>query len=336
MKILKVSLLATMLLLQAAAGAEVCTTQSQMTATERDGLASAAKSLADKVQAGDVAGLRAMTVAELEKDFNGVQSVVGQTAPKLTGGLLTVTQVYLLDGSELKRGADGSAPDAQFFCSLNKTAAEVDFLIPALPPGRYGFAIVESTGATPWRLSFLMRQEQGKWMMAGLYPKPILAAGHDGLWFWTQARQMVKAKEQWNAWLYYQQAELLLRPVNFVQSSHLEKLHAEQSAAAPPALSEGVTADAPLVVKGANGAEYHFVGLGVDDSLAKDKVDVIAHLKVDQIGDPVVARKRNADAMSALVAAYPEMRKAFHGVWIFAEMPGQNPYPSEQAMSEIH
>ncbi len=336
MKILKVSLLATMLLLQAAAGAEVCTTQSQMTATERDGLASAAKSLADKVQAGDVAGLRAMTVAELEKDFNGVQSVVGQTAPKLTGGLLTVTQVYLLDGSELKRGADGSAPDAQFFCSLNKTAAEVDFLIPALPPGRYGFAIVESTGATPWRLSFLMRQEQGKWMMAGLYPKPILAAGHDGLWFWTQARQMVKAKEQWNAWLYYQQAELLLRPVNFVQSSHLEKLHAEQSAAAPLALSEGVTADAPLVVKGANGAEYHFVGLGVDDSLAKDKVDVIAHLKVDQIGDPVVARKRNADAMSALVAAYPEMRKAFHGVWIFAEMPGQNPYPSEQAMSEIH
>lgn len=336
MKILKVSLLATMLLLQAAAGAEVCTTQSQMTATERDGLASAAKSLADKVQAGDVAGLRAMTVAELEKDFNGVQSVVGQTAPKLTGGLLTVTQVYLLDGSELKRGADGSAPDAQFFCSLNKTAAEVDFLIPALPPGRYGFAIVESTGATPWRLSFLMRQEQGKWMMAGLYPKPILAAGHDGLWFWTQARQMVKAKEQWNAWLYYQQAELLLRPVNFVQSSHLEKLHAEQSAAAPLALSEGVTADAPLVVKGANGAEYHFVGLGVDDSLAKDKVDVIAHLKVDQIGDPVVARKRNADAMSALVAAYPEMRKAFHDVWIFAEMPGQNPYPSEQAMSEIH
>ena len=97
-------------------------------------------------------------------------------------------------------------------------------------------------------------------------------------------------KEQWNAWLYYQQAEDLLNPANFIQSTHLEKLKAETSAAAPPALSEGVSAEAPLVVKGADGVEYHFTGLGVDDSLAKDKIDVMAHLKVDQIGDPVAAR----------------------------------------------
>jgi hypothetical protein len=337
MKRVKILLLATGLLLRGVAGAEVCTTQSQMTPADRDGLATAARTLAGKMQAGDAAGLRALTVAELEKDFSGVEAVVSQTAPKLKGGALTVTQVYLLDGSELKRGADGSAPDAQFFCTLNKTTAGVDFLIPALPPGMYGFAIVESASAvTPWRVSFLMRREQGKWEMAGLYPKPMLAAGHDGLWYWTQARQMVKAKQPWNAWLYYEEAEFLLRPVNFVQSSHLEKLRGERSAAAPPALSEGVTADAPLVVKGPDGVEYHFTGLGVDDSLAKDKLDVIAHLKVEQIGDAATARKRNADAMSALVAAYPELRQAFHGVWIFAEVAGQNPYPSEQAMSEIH
>ena len=172
--------------------------------------------------------------------------------------------------------------------------------------------------------------------MAGFYPKPLSAAGHDGLWYWTQARTLNAQKERWNAWLYYQQAESLLRPVNFVQSSHLEKLQAEASASAPPALSEGVSAEAPLVVKGANGAEYHFTSLGVDDSLEKDKIDVTAHLKVDQIGDPVTARKRNSDAMAALLAAYPEMRKSFHGVWIFAEVPGQNPFVTEQAMSEIH
>jgi len=40
--------------------------------------------------------------------------------------------------------------------------------------------------------------------------------------------------------------------------------------------------------------------------------------------------------MVALLAAYPEMRKPFHGVWIFAEVPGQNPFVTEQAMSEIH
>jgi hypothetical protein len=74
----------------------------------------------------------------------------------------------------------------------------------------------------------------------------------------------------------------------------------------------------------------------VDDSLAKDKVDVTAHLKVEQIGDPVAARKRNTEAASALIAAHPELRKSFHGVWVFAEAPGQNPYATEMAMNEIH
>ena len=36
---------------------------------------------------------------------------------------------------------------------------------------------------------------------------------------------MAKSKEQWNAWLYYQQAERLLNPTDLIQSTHLEKLH---------------------------------------------------------------------------------------------------------------
>ncbi|WP_213806938.1 hypothetical protein [Granulicella sp. dw_53] len=330
-----VLLLAAGLLMPRLVEAEVCTTQSQMKPADRDGLAAAAMGLATKVQAADVAGLRGATVAELGKDFSGIEGVVGSTAPKLKGAVLTVDQVYLLDGSELKRGADGSAPDAQFFCNLNKSVAEVDFLIPQLPPGRYGFAIVETKSATPWRLSFLLREDQGRWAMAGFYPRASLAAGHDGLWYWTEARQMVKRKEQWSAWLYYQQAESLLRPANFVQSSHLEKLKNEQSAGAPPALSEGVSAEAPLVVKGADGVEYHFTGLGVDDSLGKEKVFLVAHLKVEATLDTAVARKRNADAMNALVGAYPELRKAFAGVWLFAETAGQNPFVTEQAMNEV-
>jgi hypothetical protein len=334
---LRIGLLATGILLAGVASAEVCTTQSQMTAADRDALAAAARSLAAKVQANDVSGLRAETVAEYAKDFNGIGGVVGSTSGKVKGGTPIVEQVYLLDGTQLKRGADGSAPDAQFFCSLNKSVTEADFMISGLLPGRYGFAIVDvSNGVSPWRLSFLLRQEQGQWQMAGFYPKPLSAAGHDGLWYWTQARTMVAQKEHWSAWLYYQQAESLLRPTNFIQSTHLEKLKAEETTAAPPALSEGVSPEAPLVVKAADGAEYHFTGLGVDDSLANDKIDVTAHLKVEQIGDPATARKRNADAMAALLAAYPELRKPFHGVWVFAEVPGQNPFVTEQAMSDIH
>ena len=148
---------------------------------------------------------------------------------------------------------------------------------------------------------------------------------------------MAAAKQAWNAWLYFQQANQLLRPVNFVQSTHLEKLETEQRAAAPPQLSEGVTAEAPLVVKGADGAEYRFTGLGVDDSLAKDKVDVAVHLKVDALlTDAAAARKRNDDAAMALVKAFPEMRPAFHGVWVYAEAPGSAPFATEQTMGEIH
>lgn len=172
--------------------------------------------------------------------------------------------------------------------------------------------------------------------MAGFYPRATLAAGHDGVWYWTEARNMVKSKQQWNAWLYYQQAASLLQPAPFVQSSHLEKLHTESAAAAPPALSDGISTDAPLVVKGADGVEYHFTALGTDDSLGKEKIDVVAHLKVETLGDPVAAKKRNTDAMTALLGAYPELRKAFRGVWMITETTAQNPFVTISAMTEIH
>jgi hypothetical protein len=344
-----------------AARAETCTTQSGLSDVERDSLANAARGLAAKVQTNDAAGLRTLSVDEVAKDFGGLQYLAAVTSPKLAGGTATLDQIYLLDAATLKRNADGSAPDAQFFCSLNRSTMEADFLIPALPPGKYGFAIVNVMGAVPpaagasgagqpsagstppapWRLSFLLRQEQGKWLLAGFYPKPLTAAGHDGLWYWTQARELVKDKQPWNAWLYYQVAAMLLRPADFIVSTHLEKLRSEQAAAAPSALSGGVSPDEPLVVKGAGGAEYHFTGLGVDDSLGQSKLDIAAHLRTEAAAapatplDPAAARQRNSDAMAALLAAYPEMRKSFHGVWVYAEASGERPFATEQPMAEI-
>lgn len=317
--------------------AEVCTTQSQMKEADRGPLVTAARELVGRVQANDAAGLRGQTVAEFAKDFSAIEYVVGQTAPRLKGGTLTVDQVYLLDGTDMKAATAGGTADAQFFCSLNQSTAEADFLIPGLTPGKYAFAIVEVIGvAVPWKVSILMRQDGGAWKMAGLYPKAAAAAGHDGVWFWREARRMLAAKQRWNGWLYFAEAEALLKPANFVQSSHLEKLHTEQTAAAPPALSDGISVETPLVVKGADGTEYRFTGLGVDDSLAKEKVDVAAHLKVETAGDAAAARTRNVKAMAALVGAYPELRAAFHGVWVYAETAGQNPFATEQAMEEIH
>jgi hypothetical protein len=323
------------------ARAETCTTQSALAEAERNAIADAAGTLAAMVQANNAAALRAVVVAEVAKDFNSLQYLVGTTAPRLADGVATVDQVYLLDATSLKRNPDGSAPGAEFYCSLNRSTMETEFSIPALPPGKYGFAMVtvapppDAAKPAPWHLSLLMRQEQGKWLLAGFYPRPMTAAGHDGLWYWTEARQLVTAKEPWNAWLYYQAAQILLQPADFVISTHLDKLRTESAAAAPPALSEGVSVDAPLVVKGPDGVEYHFTGLGVDDSLMQPSLDIAAHLHVEPEPDPGAARKRNAAAASALLAAYPEMRKPFHGVWIFAESPGQNPFATEQPIADI-
>jgi hypothetical protein len=145
-------------------------------------------------------------------------------------------------------------------------------------------------------------------------------------------RVLETQKQPWDAWLYLQEAQDLVQPAGFVSSTHLEKLQTEIQSAVPPALSNGIGADTPLVVKAADGTEYRFTGLSVDDSVG---LDVAAHLKVDAPEDPAAARKRNLGAMAALLAAHPELRKAFHGVWIFADTPGATPYATEQAMADI-
>ena len=323
--------------------AETCITQSQMNPAERDALAQAAASLASKIQASDATSVKSLTIAEFQQDFTGMSNEIASTAPKLSGAQAQVEQLYILDASTLTKTASGANPDAQFFCSLNQSPAEAQFLIPQLPPGKYAFAMVRMDSATPWRISFLLRQDmvsgQPQWLLAGLYPKPLTALGHDGLWYWKQARALSTgtgaAKEPWNAWLYYQEAQSLLQPANFVASSHFDKLQAELGAAVPPAISGGIGADSPLVVKAADGTEFRFTALTVEDYRGGDKIDVAAHIKVDSVADNAATRKLNVAAISALVAAHPELRKAFHGVWVFADAPGQAPYATALAMNEI-
>ncbi len=333
LRVLALAVCASGLLASQRLRAENCTTQSQMQPEMRDTLTAAAASLAAKVEADDAPGVRALTIAEFKQNFTGIAAAVAATAPKLKGAVPQVDQLYLLDASTLKPGANGVNPDAQFFCTLNKSASEAEFSIPQLPPGRYAFTSVWMDQANPWLLSFLLRQDGGSWLLAGLYPKPLTANGHDGLWYWKQARSYEAQKQSWNAWLYLQEAHLLVQPAVFFSSTHLEKLDTELQAAAPPAVASGVSADAPLVVKAGNGDEFRFTGLTVDNSLG---VDVAAHIKVDSIEDVAAARKRNVEAMAALLTAHPELRQAFHGMWVFADAPGKSPYATELSMADIH
>ena len=220
--------------------------------------------------------------------------------------------------------------------------AEADFSIPQLPPGRYGFAMVRIAGASSYRLSFLLRQTgtagvAGQaWQMAGLYPKPLDAAGHDGLWYWTQSRQFTASKQPLGR-MALPPGGPATPPARRLRLQHpLGKAQLRALRRHSPGGKVSRPRFAPLVVKSPDGQEFRFTSVSVDDSLGKEKIDVAAHLKVDTLGDAASARQRNVAAMNALIAAHPELRSSFHGIWIFADAPGQSPYATELAMNEIH
>ena len=291
-------------LMVSGAAAETCTTQSQMQAAERETLASSAQTVAAKVQANDQTGLQSGTIPEYATNFSGIGQAVSSTAPHLAGDTAEIDQVYVLDATDKKRNPDGSMPDAEFLCTLNKGADEADFSITALPPGRYAFAMVRFAGKSPWLVSMLLRQDgaEAPWKLAGIFPREESAAGHDGLWYWGQGRTLSSNKQPWSAYINYEEARQLLQPAVFVSSTHLENLRVELSGAAPPELSNGISADAPLVVKGIGGKEYRFTSIGPDDSLHNDKLDVAVRMMPDSTpGDPAAVRKLDLDAMSALL-----------------------------------
>ncbi len=313
--------------------AETCITQSQMSATDRDALVAAAQDFSRRVAADDIAGIRALTIAEYAKNFDGIASAVSATSPKLKGSSPVVVSVYILDASGLKPKPDGSMPTAQFFCSLNNSPSDTNFTIPGLPPGKYGLAMVHAQGsAAPWQMSFVLQQVQGRWLLAGFIPKPMTAANQDGLWYWTQARAYAKKGERWNAWFYYQVAEALLVPVDFVNSTNLEKLQTEAKAVRPLELTPMPTADHPLMLKGKD-TTYDVVSLGTDDALGG--LDLVVHVKAADTSDPVTARQHDIQVMQAIKSAYPELAQAFHGLWVFAEAPGRSPFGIELPIGQI-
>ena len=308
---------------------ETCTTQSAMQPADREALAGAARDLSAKLQSGDAAGLETQTIPELQKDFSGIRAAALDLAPHLKGDTLVVDQVYLLDATTLAAGSD-----AQFFCTLNKSQAEVDLSIAGLTAGTYGFAVVYGQGASPWRVSLLLRRDAGKWLLAGFFPGPTQATGHDGVWYWKEAQRLNAAKQPWTAWLYYTEAQALMRPAGFVQSTHLERLQDEQKAAAPPALSAGVSGTTPLVIKGPDGMEYRITGLGVEALGGRNKPDVLVHME-ESSTDPAVLRTRGEGLAKALVTAYPELRSSFDGVLVSLDAAGRPGLITEHAMGAI-
>jgi hypothetical protein len=319
-------------MLSPALQAETCTTQSQMAAADRTALTAVAQSFAVRVKSNDAAGVKAGTIPQYAENFDGIAAAISATEPKITGDVLSVTGLYILDAS-----SNIGTKDTQFFCSLNNSASEAIFSLPALPPGRYALATVRAQGIQPaWNLSFVLRQSGSAWQLAGFIPKPATAAGHDGLWYWTQARTFAKQAQRWNAWLYYSEADALLSPVDFVSSTNRDKLHAEQTETMPQPLQlNGISADHPLTLPEGTAAvpvpaqSFAFTAIGTQESLDGKSLELAVHITASDVSKPADVRARSMQALNVLLAAYPELHNAFAAAWVYADAPGQSSFGIE-------
>jgi len=319
-------------MLPSAASGVSCKTQSQLTTAERNVLSTAARQIASRVQAGDAQSLRANTIPAVAADFGGIASTVEGLAPLVQRATITIDSLYSLDASA-QPGAPTQPAGARtdFFCGQPVVA--LNFI--DLPPGTYALAILHATGVPkPQQISLVLSATPDhRWMLAGFFNKPMIVAGHDGLWYWQSARSYAQKNMKWNAWFYYRTAGSFLNPVDFLSSPNLEKLRHEEEGAHP----DNLPGAKPLMIT-ALGSQFQITA--VDTTSVFGDLDLDVHYapnptQIAQLRDPPSARKQVTDAMTALLALHPELLEAFHGIWIHADNGAASVFSLELPMGQI-
>jgi len=310
-------------------GAEAasCTTQSQMTAAQRDALTQSSRAIATQIQSGDVQALQANTIPAVAANFGGIAALVQDQKQLIEKAVLTIDNLYVLDASSNPPGAQRT----DFYCghplvSMNFTN---------LPPGTYALAIVHATGIPhAQQITLILSKENtGGWMLGGVVARPMIELGHDGLWYWTSARNYAATKMNWDAWLYYRVAAHLLDPIDLLSSPNLEKLQQETEKVRPA----GLSGPGPMSLP-AHGTTYSLSAM--DTTTTFGALDLDVHYIPDtaeaaQLHDPPSARKQVLDIMSALLEQHPELQQAFHGIWVHADKGANSLFALELPMSAI-
>ena len=291
----------------------------------------AARTLANDVQMSNLPAVKANTIASVAAQFDSIAGTIQSLAPNLQGATLTVESIYNLKATDLK-----SPADTQFFCSVPGSQLLITLSIPQLPPGDYAFVVAHATGVKqPQQLAMILANDttsgpagSAQWKLAGFFARPLALAGHDGVWYWTKARDYAKSHQQWNAYFYYQTAAYLLTPVDFLSSPNLEKLQKEMSGVRPDGLP-----DAEPMKLAANGQTFDVTQIHTDGSLGG--LDLVVNYKSNDVSDPVATRSRNVEVMKAFLTQHPELRSAFHGFWVYANAENQRPFAIELPMNQI-
>jgi len=321
-----------LILLWTAAGwAQRCSEAKDLDPATRGAMESAAKQFFDMAAKGDSAGLQQNAIPSVAQNFGGISGAVRDNLATLQGSTAAIRNTYLLDAST----ATAAMEKAEFYCGVfgayGHTANSTAFIIPNLPPGKYGISIVDAQGAkVPFTISFVLQQEGSQWKLAGYYAKSGQAAGHDGNWYVQQARDYKQKGQTRAAYFYYWQARDLLAPVPFMSTLQLDKLYDEMQQVVPNDLPLGQS-----VNFNANGKTYQLTNmfpLPVGNDL-----DLVVKYATPDISDTAKSWQSNMDLINALLAKYPEFREAFQGMVARGVAPNGQDYgtiaPTKQAPS---
>lgn len=319
------------------ARAQSCTTQAEMSAATRATLETAALDMAQQIASGNTAAIQADIAPQVASAAPGILSSIRKATPQVKSARFHVRNMYVLSASD---SPPNSAP-VQFFCGSMNQPPRVIFTLAGLQAGKYAVAMVRANGvAQPQQMTMVFAQPipptpanapsrpSAAWKLAGFALKPTTMAGHDGLWYWKHARIYAQNKQDWDAYFYYATAQYLLVPVNFVSSSNLEKLLREEKAATPA----GLPGQKPMLL--GNGTDnFPITDIHTDGSLGG--LDLVLRYSTQSVQDPVATRRQNIAVMHLMLQAHPELRQAFHGLWVYAVAPGQDPFGIELPMNQI-
>ena len=289
-----------------------CTAQAELGSLDRDALAAATGRIAIAVLAQDFTTLQANLLPQEASDWNGIRATVEQAAPLVKGGHFQLRDVYLLDASDQTATAD-----TQFFCSNATGSLTVSINMTALPPGRYAVALADAAGAPlAGQMGVVLAWDGAAtaWKLAGLTVRPGMFDGHDGVWYWSRARELQKT-DPWSAWFAYDAARYLLLPVDFLSSPNLQKLHQEQALISPSPDSQF-----PLSLPDGD-RTWKIDAVGLDASLHEPDLGVA--YESTGVTDPAAMRTEATAVMTAFLKAQPGIRANFHGLWAYAVKDGK-------------
>jgi len=309
-----------------------CTMQAALSSQDRDALAAVGGRLAVAVAGQDYGTLQTALLPAASAQWEGIRSVVEQSAPLMKGGQIQLRNLFLLDATSLT-----ASSDTQFFCSNASGSLTVTLTMQALPPGRYAVVLADTVGgAQTAQLGFILAWDgsgaaagQSGWKLGGLSVRPGSLEGHDGLWYWTHARELARESkaDPWSAWFCFEVARTLLMPVDFLSSPNSEKLGQEQTLVknSPQNAFPYSLADGPRTWK-IESVRLDVTLLHADLGVSYESMGVT---------DPAAQRTEAVAVLSALLKAQPGLRENFHGLWAYAVKDGKRTPVIELPMAQI-